>query len=90
MGLILTLKHLKGRLSATQKDKRRPAGLKNPCTLCVTGPATKWQQASTIISFTGAVCLRTISVALGEEESADECSGLLSARSRGKRSTVLQ
>lgn len=56
----------------------------NPRTLCVTGPGTKWQQSSTIISFTGAVCLRTISVALGEEESADECSSSLSVQSRGK------
>lgn len=38
----------------------------------------------TIISFTGAVCLRTISFALVEEESADECSCLLSVRSRAK------
>lgn len=58
--------------------------MENPSTLYITGPATQQQKASTIISFTGAVCLRTISIALGEEESADECSCLLSAQSRGK------
>lgn len=73
----------------TEREKSKgqeETGLgENPHSLLyVTGPATKRQKASAIISFTGVVCLRTISVALGEEESADECSCLLSEQSRGR------
>lgn len=47
-----------------------------------TGPVTQRQKAATIISFTEAVCLSTISVALGEGKSADECSCSLSVQTR--------
>lgn len=47
------------------------------------GPVTQRRKAATIISFTGAVCLSTISVALGEGKSADECSCSLSVQTRG-------
>lgn len=70
---------------SSQKGRKR-TGWREKKKICrsLCGPATEWKQASAIISFTGAVCLRTISVALGEEESADECSGLLSSGSRGR------
>lgn len=67
-----------------KNGQERTSWVRTPCTLCIPGPATQRQTACTIISFTGAVCLRTISDALGEEESADECSCLLSVPSRGR------
>lgn len=73
-------RHLTGVSDRSQKD-----GLGLKILALFTFPVRRHmrQKASTIISFTGAVCLRTISFALGEEESADECSCLLSAQSRG-------
>lgn len=73
-------RHLTGDSNRSQKD-----GLGLKILALFTFPVRRHmrQKASTIISFTGAVCLRTISFALGEEESADECSCLLSAQSRG-------